>query len=179
MHNSPFWDWGGRRSFDRFALLSPEQIAAVVEAVRPEIEALLRNLLYVWGPSYLALVIALESAATTYQFTFGSSDNWDPSWGDPQQYMDTALAKIKVSRRTGYSSREVRDNYPFLLRQGDCLWAGAVTAPGIAVGGSGLTENGDEKAAQLVLDRLLDAGNREIERRRESDDSSQMILSQV
>lgn len=81
-----------------------------------------------------------------------------------------AWKKAGMSRRTQMSTRALLEEYPFLLENGDCLYAGGVYGGGLAVGAAGLTEDADEEVAQIVHDTLMEAAKQEVRRRKKSED---------
>lgn len=156
-------------------ILSFEEKDNVLQRLGPEIENILRRPEATWGPKMVEVVVKFvdgEQATELYQL----DQEWQPEWGDAGRFWDVAIAKANLAGRTGMSTREVRDNAPLLLREGDFLWAGGVPGNGFAVGVSGAREDTDEEIAFLVRDAFHTAAAKEVTRRRVSGDDALMAL---
>ena len=156
-------------------LLEQRTVNSVLTGLAPMIERMLTDPVRIWGPRFVAVVVLIQGEVCSWEY-FGSQDQWDPAWADPVEFYEVAYAKAKLALRTGLSTREVRERAPFLLQRGDYLWAGGVAAPGIAVGVSGATENGDEEIATEILNTYLSfAAARVSERMSSTEDSDKKV----
>jgi len=93
------------------------------------------------------------SKAIFIALRLGNVDAWE------HPYDDIALAKAKLSWRTGFSTREVIELYPHLLEEGDVRWAGGIVFNGWVVAYSGDKAYLDEAVAYTQA-AMLTAGAR-------------------
>ena len=74
-------------------------------------------------------------------------------FGDPQQrdkYHAFALAKARLSARTGLDTSVIISQFPDMLEAGDCIYGGGIDRDDIIVAASGLSEIRDETCCEVI-----------------------------
>lgn len=129
-----------------------------------------------WGPKYVAVVVETADGDTVSN-GYGTLAGWDyEAWGDCPHFLEVALAKLETVKVAADPASAVGEYAPFLLPKGGCLWRGAVSAPGIWVAASGLTQEADVAVATVVLDAFRNAAKAEIARRLATGQESEIML---
>jgi hypothetical protein len=157
------------------SILTDRQQEQVLDDVTSRIEEFLSDPKNIWGPQYVVVIVKIGEW-TELRRAFGTKKDWNPEWGDPERFWKVAEAKLAPSLRAGLPSSEVPVRAPFLLEEGDCLWPGAVSAPGIAVAASGARAFCDEGIAKYVLDAFQGKALEEVRRRIAVNTDESMIL---
>ena len=75
----------------------------------------------------------------------------DSNYPDAAEYSEIALAKARVSLRTGLPSRTVQQDAPHLYESGMTKWGGSVIENGLIVAFSGVEAIFDEAIASTML----------------------------
>ena len=133
-------------------LLDREAAARAVAMVLPMISSAIDNksagesgffYLIVMKPGSSPASSSFEEAIL-YEHAVGDRSRWDAD------YRSFALAKARVSWRTGMDSHLVQEQRPYLLEAGDTLLWGSVALDGIVVAASGADPWYDEAFAGAV-----------------------------
>ena len=136
-------------------MLTDETVFRAVQEAKPAIEALLASDFWIWGPRWVGIIVISPKGKRLYGNFIGSDQTWDPEWGEVVDFLVIARDKAQISHRTGLSSREVIQNCPFLLEEGDRLYAGSVIRQGLIVAVSGAKSEADEAIAEMILALII------------------------
>jgi len=108
---------------------------------------------HTWGPKGVAIAVdakGLEEPVVFVMPELGSEAQWADEWPG-KNFRKLALAKARLARRMGMTTKSAADDHPGSLEEGDYFYPGGVaedTDRGVGVSGSyGET---DESAAWVV-----------------------------
>lgn len=138
-------------------LLTKELIEEAVKLVSPAALAILDAKGTTWGPKWVEGYVSSDGLSERLGFVIGeySGSPWPKEWGGRKNFLDIALAKLLVVEREKLSTSVIVATRPWLLRDGEYLYAGGVARDGIYVAVSGAKSYVDEALAEMVLSAII------------------------
>lgn len=145
-------------------IITKEMVKKAIELVRPTAEAILNTEGTTWGPKWMIGYVRVPEL-NTIRAIFGNRTSWDEGWGEEKDFSEVAIDKIDAAARTGIDTSAIVALAPWLLEEGEYLYAGGVSEEGIAVSMSGAKGRADEAIASILLSTIKMLAHLETERR--------------
>lgn len=134
-----------------------EELNLAINIARPSIEKLLEAEGTTWGPKWVVVVIDVPGLSR-HIITIGEVTDWNPEWGEEKDFKEIAMAKADLCNRLNMDTRQIVENYPWLLEEGDFLYAGGSHEAGITVAASGAKSEADEGIGYMIINALTTIG---------------------
>jgi len=127
---------------------SPEIANKAFSLILPTIQGMMKNNVVKRGHLYLASAWIPPANPHTdvvpvMEHSIGEVSSW------ASDYKLVALGKLRIAARTKMSSREVAEDYPELLLEGEPRWPGAVIIGDVGATASGVEAEFDELCAYM------------------------------
>jgi hypothetical protein len=141
-------------------IITRELVEKAIELAKPTIIAILNAEGTTWGPKWVIVYvkapgieekITVDINADCLEFNWGLLDHWEDKWGKREEFFKVAASKLDVSDREKLPTSIVVATMPWLLKNGEYLYAGGSTRDGISVGVSGAKGRTDEGIAEIIL----------------------------
>jgi len=146
-------------------IITEEMVRRAIELIRPTAETMLNEEDLIWGPRYVngsARVRGLRAI----EFRYGTAPKeWNPKWGEKMDFARLASQKRRQSEQGKANTSDIMGVKPWILHEGDYLYAGGAWRDGIAVGISGADGLVDEAIAMMVIDAIVMLALMETEKR--------------
>jgi len=135
-------------------LLTPEFALDAIELASPQIETLITNPFWSWGPALVAIVVdAPWFDYPVLAWVGDRNQTWQADWGEQKEFDTIAHWKARRARETGKPTSQLYQNNPLLLNSEDHFYPGGVPDQSgtIGIGTSGIRGWGDEAISYIVL----------------------------
>jgi len=140
-------------------IITPELVARAIELVRPAVQEILCDSQAVWGPRWVDGWVDAPGLEKAYRFGFQAmrsrSRVWNRKWGKKMDFVSVADKKLSVVKRLGVNTSAVAKLMPWLLQEGEYLYAGGAWRDGICVAVSGAKSAADEAIAEMVASAIV------------------------
>lgn len=118
-----------------------------------------------WGPQWVEGFVDAPGLEEPISFIFGESTSWDDDWGEFRSFSEIAITKLDVADREGLPTSVVAATMPWVLDEGEYLYAGGTTRNGITVATSGAKGRTDEGLAEILLACIIMLAMLELDQR--------------
>ena len=109
-----------------------------------------------WGPRWVEGFISAPGVSGAIPFKFGKVTEWNNEWGKRRfTSSEIALKKLNLAERFGDDTSSIIEACPWVLEEGEFLYAGGISRFGINVGVSGAKGRVDEAIANLLVDCII------------------------
>lgn len=138
-------------------IITPELITRALEMVMPATKEILNDPRAIWGPRWVNGEIDAPGLEKPYTFGFQVTESrkWNNEWGNKVDFAEIAHKKLAVVKRLGLSTGAVAKLMPWLLMEGEYLYAGGAWRDGICVAVSGAKSATDEAIAEMIISAIV------------------------
>lgn len=150
-------------------ILTKVIVQQAVEIVRPSAEAILATPGATWGPRWVDGLFCGPGLDEPVPYLFGEKTDWDPAWGDEADFEEIADAKLNLSHRVGEKTGIVVTETPWLLVEGEYLYAGGAHRDGLSASASGAKSYADQAISEMLLSAVAMLCRLEAQRRIKED----------
>jgi len=146
-------------------VITESMIGRAFEIAKPAIEAILDAPEAVWGPRWVELKVMAPGLETPGRHIFGSKTEWNPEWGEKLDFEKVMEYKFTTARREKQNSSVTASIKPWLLYEGEYLYAGAAYRDGITASASGARGWADEAMSEILIDIIIMLAHLEVDGR--------------
>lgn len=132
-------------------IITEELVKKAIEMARILADGLLQTPELTWGPTWADGEISAPGLDVPVQFQFGKEVEWNPEWGEKVDFGPVAASKRRLAERYDMTTSAIVALYPWLLENGEFLYAGGDSRAGISVGISGAKGRADEAIAETLI----------------------------
>jgi hypothetical protein len=146
-------------------VITEKMVERALEIAKPAIEAILDAPEATWGPKWVETKVMAPGLETPVKFTFGCKTEWKPEWGKELDFGEIMEYKFTTARREKQNSSIIALTKPWLLYEGEYLYAGAAYRDGITTAASGARGWADEAISELVISIVIMLAHIEVDER--------------
>ena len=137
-------------------IIIPDTVDEAISITRPTAIAILKTVEATWGPECVWGFVETPNCLcqTTFDFCANETAEWNPKWGKQSDFVDIAMSKLKVVLREKCNTSIIVATKPWLLEEGEFLYAGGAYSDGIAAAVSGAKAWADECIAEILISNI-------------------------
>jgi hypothetical protein len=138
-------------------IITNDLIKRALEMARPMADHILFTEGMTWGPKWVEGYLQAPGIGGPIPFKFGQITEWNEIWGPKgkSNFSDIALKKLELADSTGQNTSVVIVVSPWILQDGEYLYAGGASRQGISVGVSGAKGWVDEAISNIVIECII------------------------
>lgn len=149
-------------------IINGDMVQLAFYLISPSVEEILKADETTWGPKYVEGVLSAPGLKEDFLFRFGEVPlTWDPKWGElpKKSFLDIAKGKLQLAKREKENTSVTVLNKPWLVADGEYLYAGAAFRDGITAAASGAKGWVDEAISSLFIDTVIMLAHLDADRR--------------